>query len=310
MKPIMELLNFGLINIDKPAGPTSYSVSEFVKKLLGLSKTSHMGTLDPKVSGVLPVTLGRACKLADYFIRHDKSYVGILETHKECNIEELQELIDENFVGKIKQTPPHRSAVARVEREREVYSWKLTEATEDRKSFLFEARVEGGTYIRKLCSDLGEMIGGGHMGELRRTCAGVFDEGCGCWGCGSVGGKLVNMFDFKSAVDKWKNGDEGPLRAMLVPAEDAIKKVLPVVEVEKRALKSLYVGKPLFTSDIVARENRKSKIDNRKIGDGDCFALFCKGQFIGVYRKNDVRPRKLSPKEGRAIFARSEFVCN
>ena len=86
MKPIAELLNFSLINIDKPVGPTSYSISEFVKRQLSLKKTSHMGTLDPKVTGVLPITLGRACKLADYFIKHDKSYVGILQTHKEQNI--------------------------------------------------------------------------------------------------------------------------------------------------------------------------------------------------------------------------------
>jgi len=127
MKDINELLNFSLINIDKPAGPTSYSVSEFVKRQLKLKKTSHMGTLDPKVTGVLPITLGRACKLAGYFIKHDKEYVGILETHKNQDIKKLQNLIDENFVGKIKQTPPHRSAVKREERERMVYNWDLTE---------------------------------------------------------------------------------------------------------------------------------------------------------------------------------------
>ena len=194
MKDIKELLEFGLVNIDKPAGPTSFSVSEFVCKKLGLKKTSHMGTLDPKVTGVLPITLGRACKLAGYFIRHDKSYVGVLETHKVCDIKELQGLIDGNFVGRIRQTPPHRSAVKREERERTVYSWKLIEASEDGKSFLFDCKVEGGTYIRKLCSDLGEMIGGGHMGELRRTQAGVFGElGVGSW---ELGGRLVSLFLF------------------------------------------------------------------------------------------------------------------
>jgi len=192
-----KLLNFGLINIDKSAGPTSYSVSEFVKRQLKLKKTSHMGTLDPKVTGVLPITLGRACKLAGYFIKHDKSYIGILETHKKCDIEKLQKLIDENFSGKILQTPPHRSAVRREERQREVYSWRLLEASEDEKSFLFDCQVEGGTYIRKLCSDLGEIIGGAHMGELRRTEAGIFDES-----------DLVSLDDFESAIKEWKAGDE------------------------------------------------------------------------------------------------------
>ena len=275
-----DLLNFSLINIDKSAGPTSYSVSEFVQRQLGLSKTSHMGTLDPKVSGVLPVTLGRACKLANYFIKHDKSYVGILETHKEQDIKKLQALIDDNFVGKIKQTPPHRSAVKVQEREREVYSWNLIEAGEDGRSFLFECRVEGGTYIRKLCSDLGDMIGGAHMGELRRTDAGIFDEST-----------LVNLFDFKSAVDKYKNGDEAALKGMLIPAEDAIKKVLPVVEVDKSAIKALHIGKPLLQSNVV---------DKPKLVPGDYFAAFCKDRFVGVYKKTDED----------VVFGRSEFVCN
>jgi len=281
MKSITQLLNFGLINIDKPAGPTSYSVSEFVKRQLKLKKTSHMGTLDPKVTGVLPITLGRACKLAGYFIKHDKSYVGILETHKKCNIKELQELIDKNFSGKILQTPPHRSAVKREERQREVYFWKLLEANEDGKSFLFECRVEGGTYIRKLCSDLGDMIGGAHMGELRRTKAGIFDEK-----------ELVSLDDFEDAVKEWKAGDEKKIRKMIMNAEDAIKKVLPVVEVDKSALKSLYIGRPLFANNVISKDNKLKK--------GDIFALFCKNEFVGIYRKTGEE----------IIFGRSEFVCN
>ena len=297
MEDMKELLNFGLINIDKPAGPTSYSISEFVKNLLGLSKTSHMGTLDPKVTGVLPVTLGRACKLADYFIRHDKTYVGILETHKECDIEELQNLIDDNFVGKIRQTPPKRSAVKIAERVREVYSWKLIEASKDGRSFLFECRVEGGTYIRKLCSDLGDMIGGAHMGELRRTEAGIFSED-----------EIYSLEELESAVEKHKAGDDKDLKKMIMPAEIAIKKVLPVVQVEKRAVKSLYVGKPLFVNDVVGDVNFEGAPPQVPSEEGKFFALFCGKKFIGVYRRNDVRPRSLSPTEGRKIFGRSEFV--
>ncbi len=281
MKPITEFLNFSLINIDKPAGPTSYSVSEFVKRQLKLKKTSHMGTLDPKVTGVLPITLGRACKLAGYFIKHDKSYVGILQMHEEQNMAELQKLIDKNFVGKIKQTPPHRSAVKREERERTVYSWKLLENSEDGKSFLFECKVEGGTYIRKLCSDLGEMIGGAHMGELRRTEAGIFSEN-----------KIYNLFEFKSAVDKHNNGDGKELRKMLIPAEDAIKKVLPFVEIEKKAIKSLHIGRPLFRDSVIS-DVGEIKVNNR-------FAVFCKKQFVGIYRRTTEE----------LIFGRSEFVFN
>ena len=303
MKDISELLNFGLINFDKPAGPTSYSVSEFVKWQLGLKKTSHMGTLDPKVTGVLPITLGRACKLAGYFIRHDKTYVGVLETHKNCDIRVLQKLIDENFVGKIMQTPPHRSAVKVQEREREVYYWKLLEVAgcrlqvageEDLGStgryFLFESRVEGGTYIRKLCSDLGEMIGGAHMGELRRTCAGMFSEQV-VGGRGSGVGRLVRLDEFEVAVLNYRNGDDSDLRKMVMPAEEAIREVLPVVEVDKSALKSLYIGRPLFANNVSGGDGLK---------EGDFFAAFCGEVFVGIYRRTSEE----------IIFGRSEFVFN
>jgi len=239
-----------------------------------------MGTLDPKVTGVLPITLGRACKLAGHFIKHNKSYVGVLHTHKDQDIKKLQKLIDKNFIGKIRQTPPHRSAVKREEREREVYSWKLLEASSD-KNFLFECKVEGGTYIRKLCSDLGEMIGGAHMGELRRTEAGIFSEE-----------KMYDLNEFKRAVEDYKLGKEKMLRSMLVPAEDAIKKVLPVVKVDKSAIKSLHIGKPLFKSNILGNSSN--------INEGDVFALFCGSEFVGIYKRGNEE----------IIFGRSEFVYN
>jgi H/ACA ribonucleoprotein complex subunit 4 len=281
MKKIKDLLNFSLINIDKPAGPTSFSVSEFVKKAFNLKKTSHMGTLDPKVTGVLPITLGRACKLANYFIRHDKSYVGILHTHNPQDLKKLQVLIDKNFVGRIKQTPPHRSAVKRAEREREVYKFEFLESSEDSRDFLFFCEVEGGTYIRKICSDLGEMIGGAHMAELRRTAAGIFSEE-----------KLYSLYDLEKAIESLNSGDEKVLRAMLIPAEKAIEKVLPVAKVDKRVVKSLHTGKPLFKKDIVGT--------TPKVKSGESIALFCGEQFIGIYKKS----------EEKVIFGRPEFVYN
>ena len=275
----IDLINFGIINIDKPSGPTSFSITEFVRKSLEISKASHMGTLDPKVTGVLPITLGRACRLANYFIRHDKSYVGILHTHKEQTIENLQKIIDEKFLGKIKQTPPHKSAVKRAERERQVYQFNLLESSDDKKFFLFDCIVEGGTYIRKICSDLGEQIGGANMAELRRTKAGIFGES-----------KIYNLFEFQKAVEEYKNGDDKKLKEMIMPAEIAVKKVLPFVEVKKECLKSLYTGSKLLKKDIVGEipEIEKS------------FAIFCDEKFIGTYSK-------IKDKE---IFGKAEFVNN
>src|SRR3989338_6477267 len=90
-KSTKELLSFSLINIDKPAGPTSFSVSDYIRKSLDLSKTSHAGTLDPQVSGVLPILLGRACRLSNYFMHHDKEYIGIMRLHKDVEEKKLRE---------------------------------------------------------------------------------------------------------------------------------------------------------------------------------------------------------------------------
>ncbi len=87
-KSIDELLEFGIINIDKPSGPTSFKTAEMVKKKLGLRKTSHFGTLDPLVTGVLPVALNRACKLTGWFMKKDKTYVGVMKIHKDIEKKE------------------------------------------------------------------------------------------------------------------------------------------------------------------------------------------------------------------------------
>src|SRR3989304_7586162 len=153
-KSTKELLEFGIINIDKPSGPTSFDVSEFVGKTLGLRKTSHFGTLDPKVTGVLPVALNRACKLTGYFLGEDKEYVGVMRFHEDIDINKVKDIINKKFTGTITQKPPVKSHVKRVEREREIKSFEILE--QDGKDFLFKTCVQGGTYIRKLIDDLGK----------------------------------------------------------------------------------------------------------------------------------------------------------
>ena len=179
-KPLSKLLEFSIINIDKPSGPTSFGVSNFIRKKLlelGVRKTSHFGTLDTKVTGVLPIALNRACKLTGFFLGHDKEYVGIMRIHSEMQMKEIQDVINKKFLGKIKQTPPVKSRVKRQEREREIKSFELLGVKENPKDILFKCEVQGGTYIRKLIDDLGKEIGiGAHMLELRRIKAGIFKE--------------------------------------------------------------------------------------------------------------------------------------
>lgn len=276
-RPISELVNFSLINLDKPAGPTSFQVSQFVKHALKLSKTSHMGTLDPQVTGVLPITLGRACKLSEYFMHKDKEYVGIMRLHGDISLEELKKEM-KVFIGKITQLPPVRSRVKRDFREREVKCFEILE--KNGKDVLFVANVEAGTYIRKLCSDLGEKIGGAHMLELRRTKASIFTEN---------DDNFINLYDLEKIIQQNMGGNSEQLRKILVPAEEAIQNVLPSVQLSKDAnLKQVLTGKPLFKSDLSS------------LSKEDVFALFKESQFLGVYHKTN---------EGE-IIARAEFVFN
>ena len=134
-KTTEELLEFGIINIDKSSGPTSFNVSHYVKKKLNLRKTSHFGTLDPKVTGVLPVSLNRACKLMGFFLGEDKEYIGIMQIHEDREMADIQKVINNNFLGKIKQTPPVKSRVKRQEREREIVKFDLLE--QEGKNILF-----------------------------------------------------------------------------------------------------------------------------------------------------------------------------
>ena len=286
-KPISELLEFSILNIDKPSGPTSFQVDDFVKKSLGLRKTSHFGTLDPKVTGVLPIALNRACKLSGFFMRKDKTYVGIMKMHKDIKLEILQKIIDENFTGKIKQIPPKRSKVKRQEREREIKKFELLE--KQGKDILFLAEVEAGTYIRKLVHDLGLKIGGAHMIELRRIKAGIFLEE-------NKEFPFINLYEFEKAVSEYKKGKEEKLKKLLIPAEEAIKKILPEVQVKEENLKHLLTGKPLMKQDL---------FDEEKLPD-ERFAVFFDEKFIGVYEKSE----KKSGEKDKDIIAKPKFVYN
>ena len=268
-KTISELLEFGIINIDKPSGPTSFYVSDFVRKALnplGIRKTSHFGTLDPKVTGVLPIALNRACKLTGFFLGEDKEYIGIMRIHKETPLKEIEKAIKEKFMGVIIQKPPKRSRVKRQEREREVKKFELLE--EDGKDILFRTKVQGGTYIRKLISDLGDYMEiGAHMLELRRIRAGIFSEN-------DKNYPSINLFDFLKATEEYKNGNEKKLRKIIIPAE-VISDIYLLIEVKKTSLEKLFTGKPILKEDLEKIE----KLDKDRI-----ISVFSEKRFIGMYK--------------------------
>ena len=206
-----EIINYGIVNINKCQGPTSHQVSDYVQKILGIKKSGHSGTLDPNVHGLLPVALGRATRIVQGLLKSGKEYVGIMHLHKDVGETKLKEAIKNNFTGKIKQIPPLKSAVKRVKREREIYYFEILE--KDGQDVLFIVGCEAGTYIRKLIHDLGQKLKiGAHMLELRRTKAGPFDEKT-----------LFTLQDLTDAFYFYKNEKNDKfLRKIIQPVENAI----------------------------------------------------------------------------------------
>ncbi len=275
-KSVKELLEFGIINIDKSSGPTSFNISDFVRKSLNLRKTSHFGTLDPKVTGVLPIALNRACKLTGYFLGEDKEYVGVMRLHEDVPLEKIKEKIKEKFLGEIMQMPPVKSRVKRQIRPRTIYIFDLLE--KDGKDVLFKTKCQGGTYIRKLLDDLGSELGvGAHMLELRRVSAGIFDESFS-----------INLYEFEKAVEEYKKGNEDMLKDIIIPA-DIVKKIHSEVEIKKESLMQIFTGKPIYKKDLVKDTGVKKE---------EVVSVFCEGDFIGMYKI--IR--------GKEIFAKPEFV--
>src|SRR3989338_9855071 len=91
-RPVEELINYGIINIDKPSGPTSHQTSDFVQKILGISKAGHSGTLDPGVTGVLPIALGRATRIVQTLMNVGKEYVCLMHVHKPVSEDVLKKV--------------------------------------------------------------------------------------------------------------------------------------------------------------------------------------------------------------------------
>ena len=241
MEPID--LHRSIIAIDKPAGMTSFQVTDFVRGELNMNKAGHSGTLDPEVTGVLPILLGRASRLLEYFIHQDKEYVGIAHLHSSIETEKIKEAIKSKFLGKIMQMPPVKSRVKRQEREREIKSFEILE--HNKNDILFRVRCEAGTYIRKLIHDLGKELGiGMHMSELRRTKASIFSEK-----------DIVSLYDFTKAAGEYNQGNPEKLSKMLHPVE-IITKILPKIEVKKtETIERLKHGSPVFKEMISQHDN-------------------------------------------------------
>ncbi|KDE60441.1 pseudouridine synthase [Halostagnicola sp. A56] len=243
-----ELLSFGVVNLDKPPGPSSHQVSGWLRDAVAdsleradaetsIDRAAHAGTLDPKVTGCLPVMLGDATRLAQAFLEGQKEYVAVLETH--APVPSDVESVIEEFEGPIYQKPPRKSAVSRRLRVRELYDLEVLE-TADRQ-VLLRIRCESGTYVRKLCHDIGLALGtGGHMGHLRRTATEPFDDGT-----------LCTAEEFVDALAFWlEDDDPEPLFELVGPGERILEDI-PSVVIADSAAREVAEGAPVYAPGVL-----------------------------------------------------------
>lgn len=198
----------GIINLYKPKGISSFGAVAQVRKLTGIKKVGHTGTLDPMASGILPVLIGSGTKFSDYIMSGEKTYTAVLklgvttDTYDEEGtvLEEKDVFVSEaeaedaalSFIGVQYQLPPMYSAIKKdgrklydlarqgieVERDKrriEIFSLKILNI--NLPYIKFAVHCSKGTYIRSLCKDIGDKLGcGGIMSDLERTENGFFKK--------------------------------------------------------------------------------------------------------------------------------------
>ena len=257
----------GVLNINKPAGMTSHDVVEAVRKLLGIRRVGHTGTLDPQATGVLPVCVGRATKIAQYLTQAEKEYVltlrlGVATDTLDAAGRELSRVDDvrvtraeveailPRFTGPIQQVPPLFSA-KRVGGER-LYHLARRGQVVDRAPVAVTIHalellgMEGpcvrlrvhcskGTYARTLCDDMGRVLGvGGHLQELVRTRSGRF--------------ALAEALTLDALAERVRGGR---LDEVLIPVAEALEH-LPAVRVAPEASRAVLHGSALPASAVVS----------------------------------------------------------
>ena len=216
------------------------------------------------MTGVLPITLEDSTKVVQALLYSGKEYVCVMKLHGDAQEEQVKRVLSE-FEDEIYQRPPLRSSVKRQLRTRRIYYIDFLET--NGRNVLFKVGCEGGTYIRKLCYDVGEVLGvGAHMQELRRTRAGPFVEE-------SRG--FVTLHDVAYWFAEWQEKkDVAILRKFVQPMENALA-LLPKIVVRDSAVDAVCHGANLTAPGVLSVTSGITK--------GDVTAIFTlKGEAIAL----------------------------
>ena len=199
------------------------------------------------MTGVLPIALEESRKIVQALLSSGKEYVCVMKLHREAKEKQVRNVLKE-FEDTIYQRPPLRAAVKRRLRTRRIYYIDFLEM--DGRNVLFKVGCEAGTYIRKLCFDIGEVLGcAAHMQELRRTRAGPFVEN----------GDMVTLHDVAYWFMEWQEQkDERILRKFIQPMEKALV-LVPKIYVRDSAVDAVCHGANLTAPGVLSLETKINK---------------------------------------------------
>jgi H/ACA ribonucleoprotein complex subunit 4 len=245
-RPIYDYIRYGIINLDKPANPSSHEVVAWIRRILKVDKTGHSGTLDPKVTGSLIVCVERATRLVKSQQGAGKEYVAVLRLHSPLQDPQLLPKAISTLTGALFQRPPLIAAVKRRLRIRTIYKSKLVEFEPERNLCIFWVDCEAGTYIRTMCVHLGLLLGvGAHMQELRRVRSGILTEN----------DQMVTMHDVLDAQWQYENTkDESYLRHVIKPLEFLLTSYKRIV-VKDSAVNAICYGAKLMIPGLLRFES-------------------------------------------------------
>ena len=297
----------GLILVNKHQGCTSHDLITYLRKILGIQKIGHFGTLDPLATGLMIIAVGKATRLSSFFLKADKIYEGRIrfgystDTYdssgtptssekKECPEKDKILEVMKKFVGPLDQIPPPFSAkkyrgrplykLARKKKEFELKSSRIFInfflLKEYRPPFLdFEVKCSSGTYIRSLAHDIGQILRcGAHLSELTRT--------------------TIESFELSAALsleEIKKLNDEGKISNCLIPIESLLPQ-FPKVILKESGTVLARNGNMVFPeniSEVVQTNSPQNKISKEK---EVIFRLFSsEGKLLGLAKK---KPEKSS----------------
>jgi len=240
-RPLEELMECGVILIDKPSGPSSHQLAAWARSLLGIKRIGHGGTLDPFATGLLTLLCGRATKITGEILKKPKSYVAVLRFKNPILKGDLSDLVNK-MQGDVYNVPPKESAVKIQVRSRKISKTELIQSEEGDRVHLVSIDCEAGTYIRTLVRDLGLLTGNDcELLELHRSMTGSLDDQMAC-----------TMQQLADAVFLWREHDDPRgIKRLLSPVE-AVLGEIPNLVIKDGAVAALSHGAPLARPGLVS----------------------------------------------------------